>query len=686
LRGRLIGLIIITILLTAVMNGLIIYRLTTSGFNFLITGENKAKATALAPLLEASYAYHGDWRGLTYQPRTPFVPTPTPSQFDLPWESNLNRWQLALTVFEPKYQSVIEDWYRLDSRVLIPDNLENTLYDDWMRNHSLAAVAQKQGIEPAELVEAITQAERDELFGAIEAGQVDSTDQTILINQIKAEATNFVWRKATYFDADLWDYAIAQILNISLETLQNRSQSNGSVVEIALARNISPEQLVTAIIEAEKKRASYINIPLDEMEETMLIEQAHARIFSQFLPTYRPYNGDTSWTNIGKNWLLNTLSHHDENILIADTAKQIIFDSSPTPNLNGEQLPSHLVDGGKKIVDRRFNPPVELGVVVVATTFDEPKEGYIESISWAVLISSIISGGTALLLAWFMLRPALAPVTALTKATRRLATGEETAPLPVNATDELGQMSKAFNLLARALSRQHELRQRLVNDIAHDLKTPLSVINLEIEAAKDGLQTVDDAAIRVQHEIGLLKNLVEDLQWLAETDEGLIALEFEPTDMVALTIQAVNRWQSKAKQIKITLTLTLPSEPFPRINADPARLRQVLGNLLSNALKYTPTGGEVEVTLYQADVATNSGQPKPHIVTTVTNTGDGIGSDDLPHVFDRFYRIDKSRNKNTGGRGLGLAIVRQIVVMHGGWVWVDSKEGQTTTFGYRLPV
>jgi two-component system OmpR family sensor kinase len=256
-------------------------------------------------------------------------------------------------------------------------------------------------------------------------------------------------------------------------------------------------------------------------------------------------------------------------------------------------------------------------------------------------------------------------------------------------------MSITFNQMAEALATQRTLRQRLVNDLSHELNTPLSVIQLEMQALRDGLQTPAQAFEQVQGEIELLRNLVRDLSNLETTDNGHFPLQCEPVDLLALAQRAIKRWQAKAESKGVTLTLAAPVDLLPITEADPARLTQVLGNLLDNALRHTETGGTITVACQVATLAALALPPTyrpvtaltgPGLVMTVSDTGCGIPAADLPHLFERFYRVDSSRNRRSGGRGLGLAIVRQIITAHGGHLWVRSSEGQGSCFGFWLPI
>jgi signal transduction histidine kinase len=215
-------------------------------------------------------------------------------------------------------------------------------------------------------------------------------------------------------------------------------------------------------------------------------------------------------------------------------------------------------------------------------------------------------------------------------------------------------------------------------DIAHELRTPLTGIQGAVEAMQDGIFPADAENLEALHaEVLLLNRLVDDLRTLANAEAGQLVLEMAPVDLVELCRRQVSTMQLRAAERGIALTLHTPAQAPTQ--ADGQRLNQVLLNLLDNALRHTPAGGTVRVSLHADDTG---------FYITVTDSGPGIPPDDLPYVFDRFYRGDRSRARTTGGSGLGLAIARQLVAAHGGRIWVDSPPPGAThgaEFGVMLP-
>ncbi|WJV47095.1 sensor histidine kinase [Streptomyces flavofungini] len=272
------------------------------------------------------------------------------------------------------------------------------------------------------------------------------------------------------------------------------------------------------------------------------------------------------------------------------------------------------------------------------------------------------------------------PLRALTTATQRMKTGEATEPVPARSAGEISQLAAAFNDMAAHRKALEEQRKAMVSDVAHELRTPLSNIRGWLEAAEDGVVATDPELVTsLLEEALLLQHIVNDLQDLAAADAGTLRLHREPVRAVELADQVVAAHQARADAAGVRLTARATGDPW--LTADPLRLRQAIGNLVSNAIRHTPAGGEVTVSCRNAGVGADAG-----VLIEVSDTGTGIAPGDLPHVFDRFWRADKSRTRATGGSGLGLAIVRNLVQAHGGTVGVESERGKGSVFTVRLPV
>lgn len=295
---------------------------------------------------------------------------------------------------------------------------------------------------------------------------------------------------------------------------------------------------------------------------------------------------------------------------------------------------------------------------------------------YTTALGALVTIVTALLLAVWLSRRIVAPVTALTEATQAIAEQKDAQLLPVKSDDELGRMSASFNQMTTALKVQRDLRSRLIDDVAHELNTPLSVILLEAKGLQDEIQAPGDAAEQIIDEVDKLRDLVHDLNWLAETDVGQLKLNKERCSMNHMLEAAIERWRLHAQVAKVDLQLTPLPDDVVGVPMDAARIAQAVGNLIQNSLQHTESGGRITIS------CTLEGD---QIKTAVRDTGIGISAEDLPYVFERFYRADPSRQRATGGRGLGLAIVKRIIQAHGGRVWVESTRDVGSVFYFSLP-
>ena len=303
--------------------------------------------------------------------------------------------------------------------------------------------------------------------------------------------------------------------------------------------------------------------------------------------------------------------------------------------------------------------------------------GFLNTLLYITVIGGMLTAGVALLLAAWLSKRITAPVTALTEATQAIAQGDTTR-LPVTSSDELGRMSAAFNRMTSTLETQRDLRRRLINDISHELNTPLSVIQLEAKGLRDGLQTPERASDHIIQEVDRLRGLVTDLDWLAGTDHGELRLTLEASSIHELLAAEVDRWQPQSQTRQIELSLQVSAD-LPDMVLDPMRMSQALGNVLSNAIHCTEPGGHI---VLRAGLESDEA-----LAISIIDDGIGIHATDLPHVFDRFYRSDQSRSRGIRGTGLGLAITRAIVEAHGGTIAVASNGlGQGTTVTIRFPL
>lgn len=308
---------------------------------------------------------------------------------------------------------------------------------------------------------------------------------------------------------------------------------------------------------------------------------------------------------------------------------------------------------------------------------DSAAQEFLARVNRSILLAAAAAGLIALVLGFVLFRQITAPLNGLAAASDRIAAGDLIARAPVQGDDEIARVARSFNSMADNLARSETARRNMLADIAHELRNPIGVISSHLEAMMDGIFPMNQEQITSLHdETLLLSRLVGDLRELALADAGQLTLNRAPTDLVALVERTVSALQTQAKDQQITLTAELAND-LPKLNLDAQRIEQVLRNLLSNALRYTPAQGAVTIMLTCE---------KNFAQVTVSDTGTGIASDALPHVFERFWRGDKSRSRVQGSTGLGLAIAKQWIEAHGGQIGVESVVNEGARFWFKLPL
>jgi signal transduction histidine kinase len=369
---------------------------------------------------------------------------------------------------------------------------------------------------------------------------------------------------------------------------------------------------------------------------------------------------ESMWAMVGNRLILVNA----DGVVVADTAEALV----------GTRLPADDVGRGMPITIGEQR----VGTLIV-TPFETPATpagDFLSAVNRSVLWAGLAAGGVALVLGSVLFFQIVRPLRSLSAAAQGIAEGDLSRRANIGAQDEVGQVALTFNQMAETLQRYSVERQNMIADVAHELRTPLSVIQSNLEAMLDEvLPTTPEELTSLHQETLLLNRLITDLRTLSLAEAGQLRLDKQAVDPGALVRQVGERLHLRAEEKNIDLD-TEVADNLPEIQADPERLAQVITNLVDNALRYTSTGTRITVA---AQPALNG------VELSVRDTGPGIPSEELPHVFNRFWRAEKSRNRATGGSGLGLAIVKQLVEAHGGKAQVESQVGVGTQFKIYLP-
>jgi signal transduction histidine kinase len=411
-----------------------------------------------------------------------------------------------------------------------------------------------------------------------------------------------------------------------------------------------------------------------EMEDykTMIAQYRSDQIRSKL---YLHYYDKGSWEDVQS--VVAALGVSGTHIILVGANGTVIGDSK------GELLGTNYTDSSDSPLGLNLTLHKEfLGKVYISS--DPAAEPYVApflrlstSINRSLLLGGSLAIAIALLLTFVLSRRMTSPIGVLAKAARRLGQGDLSQRVQLQGEGEVAALAQAFNSMAADLEHAEQLRRNMVADVAHELRTPLSNIQGYLEAIRDRVIKPDAATIRsLNEEAALLSRLVNELQELSLAEAGELKLVYQEEDIAKLVKQAVTPWQPQLAAKEISLSLDLPDNLSP-VNIDWQRVNQVLHNFLENAVAYTHKGGTINVAaITQGD----------WVEVSVSDTGEGIPAEDLPHIFERLYRVDKSRARATGGSGLGLTIAKRLVEAHGGKITVQSKLGKGSRFSFTLPI
>lgn len=364
-------------------------------------------------------------------------------------------------------------------------------------------------------------------------------------------------------------------------------------------------------------------------------------------------------------------------MLIADAHGTVVYDERQSRPL-GSSLTT---------IEQTMAIPIEssgmvVGYVLMSNAAENelsPRaQRFLTDINQFLLQTGLMAGALSIVVGLLLARGLSAPLATLETAAQRISQGNLDHRVTVSGSDEMRSLAEAFNHMAASIQHDREVRQNMVADIAHELRTPLSVIQGNLRALLDDVYPMEKAEIATLYdETLLLTRLVHDLRELAQAEARQLSLNRIPTDLGALIERSQVMFAELAKEQQIAFSYDLP-DYLPLMIIDGDRIQQVLYNLLSNAFRHTPASGRVTVQV-------TTSQHDPHVRVSVCDTGCGIATEDIPIVFQRFWRAEKSRSREYGGSGLGLAIARQIVEMHGGSIGVESHVGEGSCFWFTLP-
>jgi signal transduction histidine kinase len=368
-------------------------------------------------------------------------------------------------------------------------------------------------------------------------------------------------------------------------------------------------------------------------------------------------------------------------VVLADAGGRVVYDS--TGRAEGKKLKS-----GEKSQALPITQGDEEEVIgYLLLSFPGERDGlggleqrFLDQMQQILIIGAALAVGVGLALGALLSRGLTAPLQRLAAAARAVAAGDLSQRVQVEGSDEMVDVAQAFNEMTSALGESERQRRNMVADVAHELRSPLTVLQGNLRAILDDVYPLEKSEVsRLYDETRLLGRLVDDLRELALADAGQLRLHLRPMDVAEIIQSTVENLTLAAEAQDMTFTAQVPSE-LPLVRADPDRVAQVLRNLLVNALRYTPCGGSITVSAAPAE---------DMVEIAVADTGEGITPQDLPHVFERFWRVDPARSRNgrpVGGSGLGLSVAQSLVEAQGGRIWAESTPGEGTVFRFTLPV
>ncbi|MBN8618308.1 MAG: HAMP domain-containing protein [Anaerolineae bacterium] len=421
---------------------------------------------------------------------------------------------------------------------------------------------------------------------------------------------------------------------------------------------------------------------IDVVREQITSENGLIKQLEDFYQTTGNWDGAGTLISNYQNTVL-PLGTRDIALVFSDAEGNVLYNSDEVKineNLTVEAATKGIpvrIDGvtrGYIQVIQQFIPPPQ--------PQDTPRDLQrliLERLSQTLLLLALVGGSVGIFTGVLMSRSVTAPLSHLAETAQAFGTMDMSKRAEVKGSEEVVAVAKAFNNMADALAQNEMLRRNMVADIAHELRTPLTVLQANLQAIADGVYPLSkDEIDRLMDQTHLLNRLVEDLHQLAQAEAHQLRMNMETVDLNSFIEEMGEQFRAMSESHNVMLKVEHPATSV-NITADPNRLQQVLNNLLQNALTHTPSGGSITLGVNEVD-----GMAR----IRVQDTGSGIAAEHLPHVFERFYRVDRSRSRTSGGAGLGLAIVKAITEMHGGQVEAmsEGEAGKGSVFTIRLPV
>jgi two-component system sensor histidine kinase BaeS len=386
------------------------------------------------------------------------------------------------------------------------------------------------------------------------------------------------------------------------------------------------------------------------------------------------YQGHNSWEGVES--VLSSPkpmgSMHNTRLMLIDVGGTVVADTAGT------------------MVGKPFAPSPDVLVIPITVeekqvgqlaSFENPQKGpeepLVGAVNRALLLAAITAGVVGLAIALLLSQSLTSPLRQLTDATQRFARGERNLRLPARSRDEVGDLTHSFQAMMSEIERQEKLRKEMSADIAHELRTPLSVVRANLDALADGVYPMTRENLApIRESIDLLDRLVEDLRTLDLVDAGRLTLEKSDVDIPRLINRVAALFSPQAESRSRRMEVAV-GESIPMLKADAQRLEQILGNLVENALRHTPGGGYIRL---------SAGAEAGAVLMAVEDSGPGIPPGQLERIFERFYRLDEARTRAEGGSGLGLAIARKLAEAHGGSLWAENRPEGGSRFVLRLPL